>query len=488
MNKNLLNRAIILLSRSARVVACTWLVAICALSVTACSSSKKSASGAAAKSGSGFQLPAYKTEKLANGLELLTIEDRRLPTYSVILLSRTGSRFDPKNQGGITLMTASLLEKGAGGMNATQIADAFGQLGADFDNDVDLDYTTFSVDGLAKDQAELTRLFATVLLKPTFNQVEINRLKTQAVAIIKRGYDEPDDFADRVFNSTLMANHPYGRSSYGSIKEINQITRAQIVSYYEKMFAPETSIIAVVGDYTPETIEQIKKEFGAWKQKAIPKLDLTKPVTAPNMQITLVERKDLQQAQLRFGHIGIDRSNPDFLALRVANNILGGSFSSRLMNRVRTQKGLTYGISSGFSPRLVEGPFAISTFTRFDKVGETVSETLSVVNEMRDKGVTENEVRTSIEFLKGAFPRAFETPEQMAGNLLTLRLYGIPDSYLTNYLQDINKLKKADIDRVVKKYFHPDRFQLIVYATPDVKSQLEPISKVEVKKYQEFMD
>ncbi|MEK6553707.1 MAG: pitrilysin family protein, partial [Bdellovibrionota bacterium] len=386
-----------------------------ALIISGCSSSKKSSRGTSNGS-AGFVLPDYKTETLPNGLELLTIEDRRLPSFGLILLSRAGCRFDPKGRGGITLMATSLLEKGAAKMNATQIADAFGQLGADFDSDVDLDYTTFSTGGLSKDQAELTHLFTTVLMQPTFTQAEINRLKQQAVAIIRRGYDEPDDFADRIFNSTLMANHPYGRSTYGSIKEINKLTRADIVNHYQKMFAPENSILAVIGDYTPETIAQIKKEFGAWQKKTLPTSELKKPVMPAALHITLVERKDLQQAQLRFGHIGIDRANPDFLALRVANNILGGTFSSRLMNRIREQKGLTYGISSGFSPRLVEGPFSISTFTRFDKVGETVSETLQVVKELREKGVSQAEVRTSIEYLKGAFPRAFETPEMLAGN------------------------------------------------------------------------
>src|SRR5690606_27873438 len=107
------------------------------------------------------------------------------------------------------------------------------------------------------------------------------------------------------------------------------------------------------------------------------------------LQLSLVERDDLAQAQIRFGHQGIKRTNPDFLTLRVANTILGGGFQSRLMKEIRVKRGLTYGIYSGFAARLDEGPFSVSTFTRFDKVGETVNETLRVLKEFRNTGVTD---------------------------------------------------------------------------------------------------
>lgn len=434
-----------------------------------------------------FKLPPYRVEKLASGVELLFIEDRRLPAFSLTLLSRAGSRIDPSGQGGITLMMASLLEKGAGSYSATELADAYGQYGSDFDVDVDLDYSTYSVAGLSKDQNSLIDLFSKTVLEPHFSKVELDRLKAQAVAVIRRGYDNPSEFANLAFNASILAGHPYGTSTYGSIREIQSLSPEKIKAHYKAYFTPENSILAVTGDYSPEAVEKIRKVFGAWKaeSKAVP--NLASPKRFEKQSITLIERSDLQQAQVRFGHIGIDRKNPDFLAVRVANVILGGTFSSRLMNRVRTQKGLTYGISSGFTPRLVEGPFAISTFTRFDKVGETVKETLAVVKEFRESGVTADEVKTAVGYLKGAFPRALETPEMLASNLLTLRLYGIPDSYLTDYLADISRLSVSDINRAVKKYFHPDHLQMVVYATQDVKSQLEAIGPLQSKSYREFM-
>lgn len=435
-----------------------------------------------------FQLPKYQVHRLSNGAEVLVISDKRLPTVNFALFSKVGSRLDAPKQSGITYLMASLFEKGAGRFNATQIADAIGHLGADFDASVDSDYSSFTISGLSKDQNELLSWFSTLLLQPNFNEVEIERLKKQTIAVIRRGFDDPDDFADRAFDRLMMGQHPYGASVYGAIKDIESLNRAKVIEHYKKYFSPKNSTFAVVGDFQPETLEKMKSIFGSWpidNASDLPPLESPKFETLS--RVTLVERKDLAQAQIRFGHSGIRRNDPDFLALRVASTILGGSFSSRLMNRVRTQKGLTYGISAGFSPGLVEGPFSISTFTRFDKVNETIQETMNVLNEFKTKGVTQDEVRIAVAFLKGAFPRAFETPEMLASQLLTLRLYGIPDSYLATYLNEISQLSAGDINRVIKKHFKPEQMQIMVYGTADLKSQLEAQLNFNVKNYNEFI-
>lgn len=440
-----------------------------------------------AKAVGGFQLPAYKTIKLENGLEVLLIEDHKLPSYSLIMMSKTGSRVDPKGKSGLGLVMTSLLEKGTKNKSASQIADAFGQLGSDFDSDVDLDSYTFSASAISKDREVVTALFSEVLFEPAFAASELTRLKKQIVASIKQGYDDPDGFTDQIFNSQLMSQHPYGRPVEGTIRDIQSITVKDVKDFYAKTLTPETSILAVVGDFDSETVDQIKARFEKWPLQKTGVAPLEKPVVSELKEMTLVERPDLSQAQIRFGHLGISRSSPDFLRLRVANTILGGGFSSRLMNKIRVEKGLTYGISSGFSTRLVEGPFSISTFTRFEKVGETVDETIKLMNDFRDKGVTQKELDATRGFLKGAFPRAFETPEAIASNLLILRLYSIPDSYLTNYLSDLDSIKLADLNATIKKYFHPEHFKVIVYAPKEVLPQLNSLGEVKVKSYKEYL-
>lgn len=450
---------------------------------------KKPDSASPQKSQAGFQLPAYKTMKLPNGLEILLIEDHKLPSFSLILMSKTGSRIDPKGKAGLGLLMTGLLEKGTKRKSAPQVADAFGQLGSDFDADVDLDNYTFTATAISKDRDTLTGLFTEVLLEPAFSASELERLKKQVVAGIKQGYDDPDDFTDRAFNSQLMPEHPYGRPIEGTIHDLQNITVQDVREFYKKSLTPQTSMLAVVGDFDQKTLERINEKFGKWSVANSEVAPLEKPVVSELKEVTLIERPDLSQAQIRFGHLGISRSNPEFLKLRVANTILGGGFSSRLMKKIRVEKGLTYGISSGFSTRLVEGPFSISTFTRFEKVGETVSETFALMDLFRDKGVTQTELDSAKGFLRGAFPRSFETPEAIASNLLILRLYSVPDSYLTNYLRDLEAIKLADLNQTIKKYFHPEHFKVVVYAPKEVLPQLNSIgdTMVKEKSYKDYL-
>lgn len=434
----------------------------------------------------GFRLPAYKTMTLENGLEILLIESHKLPSYSLIMLSKTGSRLDPKSRSGLGLVTTGLLEKGTRTKSASQIADAFGQLGSDFDSDADLDSFTFSASSLSKDRDSMTDLFAEVLLEPAFRADELSRYKKQVIASVKQGYDDPDDFTDQIFNSQLMPNHPYGRSLDGTIRDLNAITVKDVKDFYVQNINPASSILAVIGDFDAATVEKIKQKFAGWKATGVTPPPLEAPSVDSKSNILLVTRPDLSQAQVRFGHLGIRRSNPDFLKIRLANTILGGGFSSRLMNKIRVEKGLTYGISSGFSTRLVEAPFSISTFTRFEKVGETVRETVALMKDFRDKGVTQRELDASKGFLKGAFPRSFETPEAIASNLLILRLYSIPESYLTNYLRDLDAITLDDLNKTIKKYFHPEQFHIIVYAPEEVAPQLTAIGPTTEIPFQKF--
>jgi zinc protease len=404
------------------------------------------------------------------------------------MLIKAGSSSDPLGQSGLMLATSSLLEKSTKTKSAPEVADAFGFYGSDFSVDVDPDFTTLSTSALSRDREAILKLYSEVILQPTFPSPEVTRLKEQIMASIKRSYDEPEDFTERAFKQYLLGPHPYSRPVEGSVRDVQTIRQKDILQNYLKWFRPNNAILAVVGDYNDEFVNALREQFSGWESKPVESLRFSQPAKPLGLQLNLVERDDLAQAQIRFGHQGIKRTNPDFLTLRVANTILGGGFSSRLMKEIRIKRGLTYGIYSGFSAQLDEGPFSVSTFTRFDKVGETVSETLRVIKEFRAKGVTDEEVSDAIGYLKGAFPRSVETPEQLAMNLLALRFYGIPDTYLTDYIANLKKINKDDVNSVIAKYFHPDQMKVLIYSTKAaVIDQLRPIGTLEVHPFKDFL-
>ena len=436
---------------------------------------------------SGYQLPTYEEKTLANGLQMLFIPDNTLPYVSYSMLIRTGSSQDPAGESGLASFVAELLDKGTVKRTAPQIAQQLGQMGADLGASAALDFTSISASALAPQAEELLKNFTEIVMQPAFSDTEIERLRKQTLAEISREVDSPDAFANKAFDAYLFGSHPYGQSPLGNIESVKAIKKKNIIQHYLRYFRPNNAILAVVGKYTPELAAEIEKSFGAWSKRDVPAPVFGQVPPIEGVQIRLVDKPGLVQAQIRMGNLGIKRKSDDYIVLRVANTILGGAFASRLNSRIRRDLGLTYNIGSHFEALQDTGPFEISTFTKNQTVGQTVGETLKLLSEFKAKGVTSDEVDSVKGYLKGIFPTAIETPEKLAFNLMILRFYQIPDTYLTNYLREVDRISSSDVNRAIKKYFDDKNLKILVYTSAEtVLPQLEPLGKVEVKKAQEL--
>lgn len=437
---------------------------------------------------SGGKISSYKDVTLDNGLKVLIIEDHSLPYISVGLLVRSGSSHDPLTKSGLAEITARLLERGTKNLSATEVADKFGQLGTAFSADADYDFTYLSTSGLSANQDELLSLFIEVATQPAFSVDEVNRAKSEMIAEIKRAYDQPSYVAGRLYSQLLFGTHPYGRSSSGTARDLQGIRQKDIIKSYLKNFRPNNAQLVLVGDLKSDIVKSLNAKLVAWKPRG---LEVEKmPVLTPlkGMQIQLVDRADLKQSEIRIGHYGVKRKIDDYQALTVAESILGDGLTSRLMKEIREKRGLTYGINSSFDARQEVGPFTISSNTRHEKIGELVAETLNVLKNFYKAGVTEQEVEDAKGYLRGAFPRRIETPDQTARMLMSLRFYEISDDYMSNYVRNLNKISVADVNKAIKKYYKPDSLQILIYAPKNkVIEQLRPIGAVEVKGYRELL-
>ncbi len=445
-----------------------------------CSSMQKSAK---------VELSDYQEITLKNGLKVLLMKDTSLPYVTFAVLLRSGSAADPEKMAGLSSMTASLLKRGTSKRSATQIAESLDQIGADFSASVSKDYSMISASGLSFHQNKILEDFSEILTEPSFPSSEINRVRSLKITSLKQTVDNPDSFVSSILDSYLYGSHPYGAHSQGTITDIKKIKKKHIIRHYVSTYRPNNSQLAVVGNFSDDIVQRLNVAFSGWKPRKVDSINVPSFPKIEVGQMELINRSDLKQTQIRFGHEGIKRTNPDYLAVRVANSILGGGgFTSRLMNEVRKKRGLTYHISSYFDSRVSQGPFVVTTFTRHDKVQETIAETFRVLKSFRKNGVTAEEVESAKALLKGQFPRAIETPESLAENLLILRFYGISDSYLTDYLSNISKISEEDVNRVIKKYIHPDRMKVLVYSSKSkVMGQLKSFGDVKVKNYQDFL-
>lgn len=420
-----------------------------------------------------LQLRKITDIELSNGLKILVVPDHSLPRVSLNLMVQVGSALEEAGYEGVNSLTLAMIEQGTSTRSATQIADDFAQIGSELNQSSGYDFSTISSSSLSVDKGELLSLFSDVVMNPSFSSGETDRKKNEFIATIKKQRDQPSSYADILFAQALYDSHPYAHSPIGNLDSIKSLSRSDLLKHYFKFYRPNNSRLAIVGDIDDAFIEKVKSTFEKWSAKPV----MVNPVPVPTQAINKwkVENKPAaQQTQIRIGHLGLKRSHPDYMSVRLANFILGGDFTSRLNQRIRDDLGLTYSISSSFDFRLNEGPFLISTFSRHDVVGKVLEETLKMMNDFVEKGVTEQELNTAKSVFKGQFPAVIETADRYAGNINALRFYGVGEAYLANFNQLVSSVSVKQVNEAIKKYFKTQNLTVVLYTDKEkVMSQLK---------------
>lgn len=422
------------------------------------------------------KLRNYRELKLPNGLQVLFLPDQSLPALSMGLLIKSGGTSDPEGLAGLTNFVSDLLDQGTKKRNATQIADDLGRIGASFRSSVDFDYTYLAISGLSVSAGDLLTNFNEFVTEPTFPDAEIKRVREQTVANMQRSLDNPRTVADLGILGALYGKHPYGRPVVGLRTQLPTVTKKNVIQHYLKYYRPNNSILVVVGKFGAAFEKKVESTFGAWSKREIAKPALETPKSTGGIRIRIVEKPGLTQAQIRIAGIGIKRQDPDFMALRLANTILGGAFASRLNDKIRKELGLTYSINSSFDSRIERGPFEISTFTKVESIDKVVNETIKLYREFIAKGVTSEELSRAKGYLKGIFPQAIETSDKLGFNLVLLRLYGIPDRYLTHYLRDLDDISVSQVNSAIRRNMKPDDLAIVVHAPKENAESLRALT------------
>ena len=469
------------LNSTKRVLSGASVILLAAL--TACSSQPVGQGASTTANGQKeFILKSFEEETLSNGLKLIFVQDDSLPRVSLNLMVKVGANQDPQGQEGLGNLTGWLLEDGTTHRSALRLADDFAFLGTELSTSVTHETTTIGASSLASQRKRLLDLFAEVILSPAFSAKELERKKEQTLSALQKMIDNPGGYADQLLNESIYGSHPYSRLVIGSEKSIKPISKSDLVKHYFKFYRPNNSMLAVVGALDEGFKKDVRAAFQGWQQKDLEKVISYPQVEASAKALKLVSKSGLQQAQIRMGHLGIQRNDPDFMKLRIANIVLGGAFASRLNQRVRDDLGLTYSISSQFDARKDRGSLEISTFSRNDKVAQAVKETLSEFKKFSEDGIRESELDSAKALLIGQFPAAIETSDRLAYNLMVLRYYGIPDSYLKDYISSVKAITLREVNQAIKRHYSPKDLKIVVFADQTaVLEQLKTVSEVQVE-------
>ena len=299
------------------------------------------------------KFPPYEIRKLSNGLQVVIVSHQEQPAVSVRMLVRAGAAQDPKGKMGLAMLTASLLDQGAGKRTAEQIADSIDFVGGILGTGAGTDLTYVNA-VVMKDSLPLAlELMADVVRRPTFAAQEVERQRQQALSGLQVAAEDPDNVASQVIDRLIYGFHPYGLPGSGTPQSLPSLTRQDIVEFHQQFFVPNNALLAVVGDVAPdEAMAGLQQAFGDWKPHDVP---LFKPLEPPQptKRVVIIDKPDAVQTEIRVGQLGIQRRHDDFLAMDQAVKILGGEGANRLQQVLRSQRGLTYGASADLDRKSV---------------------------------------------------------------------------------------------------------------------------------------
>ena len=410
-----------------------------------------------------FSAEIVRKTTLSNGLTLVVAERNQLPTVHLQVLLRAGSSVDTAQQSGLANLTAELLLQGTATQEATQISRRIESVGGSLTSGADLDYTSIHLAVLKKDLPLGMELLADILLNPQFAEPEVARKVAEMKARLKRMEEEPRQIAQLAFAKSLFGDHPYAHPVEGSVATLDRLTRADIQHFFQSYYRPNNAQVTIVGQINLEEAAGIlEKVLGAWQAVPIQKPPVTAPRELPRPEVVKVDRSS-SQANILWGHLGVNRGNPDYYTLLVMNYILGGGgFVSRLMDQIRDNLGLTYGIHSHFEAREFPGAFEISLETRNQNTNQAVTEIMKELKKFLEKGVTATELSEAKAYLTGSFPMRMDTNAKMVKLLSAIEFYGLGLDYPEKYPQLINQVTEGEILRVARQYLQPEKFLLVV--------------------------
>ena len=407
--------------------------------------------------------PRITTRELANGLRIVIVEQHELPLADVLLQVRTGGEADPAGKMGTAALVAAMLTEGAGTRSSLQIADQAAYLGVELRATSSWEQSTVSLHTPTAQLDSALALFGDVALRPTFPTADLERVRKVRLTALQQVRDRGPAIADRAFATAVFGEqHPYGRPLAGTEGSVTSISRDDVQKFYATYFHPNNATLLVVGDVRPDDVERRARElFGAWSRATIPVPATSTASTAKGTTVVLVDKPGAAQSSFRIGGIGAPRSTSDYFAIEVMSTVLGGSFSSRLMQNLRETHGYTYGASSGFGMRRSAGPFIASAEVVTAKTDSALMEFNKELRTIRDT-VPADELTRAKRYLQLGLPGSFETTGGIAGEFLPLLAYDIPLDFYATAVQRYGAVTQADVQRVARQYIDPDKLTVVI--------------------------
>lgn len=417
----------------------------------------------------------YQTFTLKNGLQVFVVENRKLPRIQFSLQLKHEAVFEGEKEGYVS-MAGTLLGTGTTTKTKAQLDEEIDFIGASLNTGSNGIFAS----SLSKHSSKLLELMSDVLYNPSFSPEELEKLKTQTLSGITSSKDNPNAIASNV-NSALVygKQHPYGL--FTTEKSVANITMEDIKGYYYTYFKPNNAYLIIVGDIDLKTAKSLsEKYFSKWAKGDVKTETYTQPKEPAKTYVALVDRPASVQSVINISYaVDLKPGPPDAIKARVLNQILGGGFSSRLMQNLREKHGYTYGARSSLSADALVGNFNASASVRNEVTDSAVYEFMHELKRIVSESVTEKELAAAKAEIAGSFGRSLESPQTIAGFALATAKYNLPKDYYNNYLKAVDAVTLADVQAAAKKFIRPENAHIIIVGkASDVADKLKAFGEV----------
>ena len=427
-----------------------------------------------------YRFPDFVDQRLPTGIRLVTVPVAKLPLVTVLVIIDAGSTDDPPGKEGVAALTAGLLLEGTARFSGAQLAEKFERLGASVESGADWDSAFAKITMLSDRADEATTLLGQVLSDAAFPEREVERLKAERLAEILQLETEPRGLADEKFSEFLYSPESrYSKPDEGTSSSVSGLSRDDVEAFYRARYRASSTTVIVTGDVSVDAAQTlIGKAFRNWASGTSERAPLVATARTNRKNVHIINKDDASQSELRIGHVGLPRKNPDFFPTLVMNAVLGGLFGSRINLNLREAHGYTYGASSFYDWRRGPGPFVVSTAVQSEVTMPALREILGEIERIRSAKITEDELSLARDYLDGVFPIRYETTAAIASALATLVIYGLPADYYDTYRSNIRGVTVDDVLKAARSHLHPAELQTVVVG--DAKIIQESLAELDL--------
>ncbi len=423
-------------------------------------------------------LPKAQEATLKNGLHVVLLEStNKLPIFSMEMVVMKGGLLDPADMRGLASITALQLREGTAKHKSRELAEALDTIGATLTANSGVSSVTsnITISGLTDNLDQILELFTEVIRTPTFPADELERYKSRTLAQMPLLRGQPGFLAQERLNQAIYGMHPASLVLTPS-EVIKKITSADLAKFHSQNYVPNNATLFIAGDVKlKDMLPRLEKAFGDWQSGTVSPVTIPAVPAQAETRIHLINRPGSVQTVFQIGSLGIERTDPDYVALNVMNRILGIGPSSRLFLNIREDKGYTYSVGSNVSSGKYRGLFIAQSPVRTEVTEGTIREFMNEFKRIRDEKVSPTELQNAKNAIIGGFALTLESPASRLNNIIQQKLYNLPANYWDTYPQKVEAITAEDVQRVAMKYIDINHLQIV--AVGDASKTREVLAK-----------